>query len=93
MATLRHVGPGIKNLVNNTIAVPARFIDTYRPVDAGMTVKQVQRENVRVIKKLEDVKSQIAELEAKVQLHPEDLDLAGQRQHSKVIRRRTPCSL
>jgi len=85
MATLRHVGPGIKNLINNSIAVPARFIDTYRPVDAGMTIKEVQRENVRVIKKLEEIKSQIGELEAKVALHPEDIDLAGQLNTAKLL--------
>ena len=76
-ATLRHLGPGIKNIVNNTVAVPARLVDRYRPIDAGMTIKEVQQANTTVIKKLEELKKSISEAEAKLSLKPENLDLAG----------------
>ena len=55
IATLRHLGPGIKNLINNTIPVPARFIDTYRAVDSGRNIKQVQQASVKVINELKDL--------------------------------------
>jgi len=76
-ATLRHLGPGVKNIINNSIAVPARLVDRYRPIDAGLTLKQVQQSNTTVIKELEGLRKTISETEAKLSLKPEDLDLAG----------------
>jgi hypothetical protein len=76
-ATLRHLGPGVKNIINNTVAVPARLVDRYLPIDSGKTIKEVQQSNTVVIKKLEELKKSIAETEAKVSLNPDDLDLAG----------------
>ena len=76
-ATLRHLGPGIKNIINNSIAVPARLVDRYRPIDADLTLKQVQQKNTTVIKELETLRKTISEAEAKASLKPENLDLAG----------------
>ncbi len=78
LATLRHLGPGIKNVVNNSVAVPARFIDSYRAVDDGMTIKQVQQSSTKVINELNDLKSKIGELEAKVSLKPDNVELNGE---------------
>lgn len=78
LATLRHLGPGIKNIVNNSVAVPARFIDSYRAVDDGMTIKQVQQSSSKVINELNQLKTKISELEAKVSLKPDDIDLDGE---------------
>lgn len=78
LATLRHLGPGIKNIVNNSVAVPARFIDSYRAVDQGMTIKQVQQSSTKVINELNELKTKIGELEAKVSLKPDDIDLDGE---------------
>ena len=78
LATLRHLGPGIKNIVNNSVAVPARFIDSYRAVDDGMTIKQVQQSSSKVINELNQLKTKIGELEAKVSLKPDDIDLDGE---------------
>jgi len=78
LATLRHLGPGIKNIVNNSVAVPARFIDSYRAVDDGMTIKQVQQSSTKVINELNQLKAKIGELEAKVSLKPDDIDLDGE---------------
>jgi len=78
LATLRHLGPGIKNIVNNSVAVPARFIDSYRAVDQGMTIKQVQQSSTKVINELNELKTKIGELEAKVSLKPNDIDLDGE---------------
>ena len=78
LATLRHLGPGIKNIVNNSVAVPARFIDSYRAVDQGMTIKQVQQSSTKVINELNELKTKIGELEAKVSLKPNDINLDGE---------------
>jgi len=76
-ATLRHLGPGFKNLLNNSVAVPARLIDRYAPVDSGKTLKQVQQANVGVVRELETLKKDISVIETKLSLNPDDLDLAG----------------
>ncbi len=64
IATLRHLGPGIKNLINNTIPVPARLVDTYRAVDSGRNIKQVQQDSVKVINELKELRSKIGSTEA-----------------------------
>ena len=84
-ATLRHLGPGIKNLINNSVAVPARFIDSYRAVDQGMNIKQVQQSSTKVINELNDLKSKIGELEAKLSLKPDDIDLNGELNTLKLV--------
>lgn len=86
MATLQHLGPGIKNIVNNSVAVPSRYVDKYRAVDAGMTVRQVQRSSENVIGELNTLKDEIAALEARVSLYPDDLDLLGKLSTKKLIR-------
>ena len=85
MATLRHLGPGLKNLINNTVPVPARFIDTYRAVDSGMNIKQVQQSTVRVMDQLSELKTKIGALEAKLQLDPDDLDAVGEINTLKLL--------
>ena len=78
IATLRHLGPGIKNLINNTIPVPSRLVDTYRAVDSGRNIKQVQQANVKVINELKELRGKIGSLEARLSLDPEDLDAVGE---------------
>ena len=84
-ASLRHLGAGAKNIINNSIEVPARLVDRYRPVDAGMTLRQVQESSIGVTKELGDIKKQIAELEAKVSLKPDSLALAGELNTLKLL--------
>lgn len=86
MATLRHLGPGIKNVINNSVAVPARYVDKYRAVDSGMTVRQVQQASEGVIGELNVLKGEISALEAKVSLNPDDLDLIGELNTKKLLR-------
>jgi hypothetical protein len=78
IATLRHLGPGIKNLINNTVPVPARLIDTYRAVDSGRNIKQIQQDSVKVINELKGLRSKIGSVEARLSLDPEDLDAVGE---------------
>jgi hypothetical protein len=85
MATLRHLGPGIKNVINNTIAVPARMIDQYRPVDAGMTLRQVQASSTGIIRELDDLKKQIAEVDAQLSLKPDSVELSGKANTLKLL--------
>jgi len=85
ITTLRHLGPGLKNIVNNTVRVPARLIDTYLPVHDGMSIKNVQQSTTGVIRELNDLKSKIGVLEAKVSLRPDDLDAAGELNTLKLL--------
>ena len=85
MTTLSHLGPGLKNIVNNTVRVPARMIDTYLPVHDGMTIKNVQQSATIVIRELKDLKTKIADLEARVSLRPDDLSAAGELNTLKLI--------
>ena len=78
MTTLRHLGPGVKNLVNNTVKVPSRLIDRYLPVHEGMRIKNVQQSTTILIRELNELKSKIGEVEAKLSLKPDDLDLMGE---------------
>ena len=84
-AQLRHLGPGLKSIVNDKVSTPARLIDRYRAVDSGMTFKQVQQANTRVVNDLNDIKTKISALEAKVSLKPDDLDLAGELNTLKLL--------
>lgn len=76
MASLRHLGPGLKNIFNNTVKTPARYVDKYRAVDRGMTLREVQMASRGVIGELDELKPKISALEAKVSLSPDDIDLA-----------------
>jgi hypothetical protein len=84
-AQFRHLGPGIKNTVNNSVAVPARFIDSYRAVDQGMTIKSIQQSSTKVINELNELKTKIGELEAKVSLKPNDIELNGELNTIKLL--------
>jgi 5'-deoxynucleotidase YfbR-like HD superfamily hydrolase len=84
-AQLRHLGPGLKNILNDTVSTPARLVDKYRAVDSGMTFKQVQQANTKVIDDLNVLKTKIAALEANVSLKPDDLDLAGELNTLKLL--------
>jgi len=84
-ATFRHLGPGVKNLINNTIATPARLVDRFRPVDAGMTFNQIQKASVGVVKELEEIKTNIGAVETKLSLNPDDINLAGELNTLKLL--------
>lgn len=86
MASLRHLGAGIKNIVNNTIETPSRYIDRYRPASDGMTFAKIQQETDGVVKELDDLKTKIAGLEARASLYPDDLDLAAQLNTVRLLR-------
>lgn len=85
MASLQHLGPGIKHVINNTIAVPARLIDRYRPINDGMTIAQVQKTHTDIIKELNALKSKIGEVEAKLSLKPESVALNGELNTLKLM--------
>lgn len=86
MTTLRHLGPGLKNIINNVDRVPARLIDRYLPVHGGMTIKNVQQSATVVMRELKDLDTRIAEGEARLSIHPDDLDLAGKVNTLKLLR-------
>ena len=86
MTTLRHLGPGLKNIINNVDRVPARLIDRYLPVHGGMTIKNVQQAATGVMRELKNLNAQIAEGEATLSIHPDDLDLAGKVNTLKLLR-------
>jgi hypothetical protein len=84
-AQLRHLGPGLKSVIYDTVATPARLVDKYRAVDAGLTFSQVQKLNTKVINELNELKTSISALEAKVSLNPDDIDLAGELNTFKLL--------
>jgi len=84
-AQLRHLGPGLKSVIYDTVATPARLVDKYRAVDAGLTFRQVQKLNTKVINELNELKTGISALETKVSLNPDDLDLAGELNTLKLL--------
>lgn len=85
MTSLRHLGPGLKNVINNTVAVPARIVDRYRPVDQGLTFKAVQQKTQGVINDLKKVKDDISAVETKLSLYPDDIDLTGKLNTLKLL--------
>jgi hypothetical protein len=85
MTTLRHVGPGVKNLVNNTLAVPSRIVDRYAPKFEGMTLREVQQKSRGVINELSKLKKEISEVETSLSLRPDDLDLTGKLNTLKLL--------
>lgn len=78
MASLRHLGPGLKNLIYNTVKTPSRIIDKYSKIDGNLTYRQVQESNAKVIRELEDVRSKIAKVEGMALLKKDDLDIAAE---------------
>lgn len=85
MASLQHLGKGLKNILDNTIQVPARLVDRYRPVEAGMTYAKVQQASNSVVKDLENLKKEIGELEAKLTLDPENARISGELNTKKLL--------
>jgi len=84
-ATLRHLGPGLKHILNNTVAVPTRIVDKYRPIDSNMTIRQVQQSSTAVIKELQDLKKSISVAETKLSLDSQNLDLIGEVNTLKLL--------
>ena len=78
MTTLRHLGPGLGNFIYNTVREPARLIDRYLPKFDGMTIKKVQESANIVTRELNELKTRIAELEARLSLKPDDLEAMGE---------------
>ena len=78
MTTLRHLGPGLGNFIYNTVKEPARLIDRYLPKFDGMTIKKVQESANIVTRELNELKTRMAALEARLSLKPDDLDAMGE---------------
>ena len=85
MASLRHLGPGIKNIVNNSVRVPARLVDKYSPLGTTATLDKVQKASVGVMRELEELKGKIGAAETKLSLDPEDIDLLGEVNTLKLL--------
>lgn len=86
MASLRHLGTGTKNVLNNTVKAPARYVDKYRRLDKGLTLIEVQRASRGVINELNSLKDEISALETKASLYPNDMDLALELNTKKLLR-------
>ena len=85
MTTLRHLGPGLKNFIYNTVKEPARLIDRYLPKFDGMTIKNVQQSANAVTRELNELKARAAELEARLSIKPDDLDAMGELNTIKML--------
>jgi hypothetical protein len=85
MASLRHLGPGIKNIVNNSVRTPARLVDKYNPVGVTATLEKVQKASTGVMRELQELKSKIGAAETKLSLKPDDIDLLGEVNTLKLL--------
>jgi hypothetical protein len=85
MASLQHLGPGLKNLIYNTVKTPARIFDRYRRIDGNRTYGDVQTSLGSVAKELEELRGKIRILEGKVALRKDDLPLAGELNTLKLL--------
>jgi len=85
MVSLRHLGPGVKNIVNNSVRVPARLVDKYSPLGTTATLEKVQKASVGVIRELQELKAKIGAAETKLSLDPEDVDLLGEVNTLKLL--------
>jgi hypothetical protein len=85
MASLRHLGLGVKNIVNNSVQVPARLVDKYNPIGTTATLEKVQKASNGVIRELEELKAKIGAAETKLSLDPEDIDLLGEVNTLKLL--------
>lgn len=85
MTTMRHLGPGLKNIINNSKRVPTRLVDRYLPVHSGMTIRAVQQSSTMVVRELQTLKTRIAEVETKASLYPDNLDIAGELNTLKLL--------
>ena len=85
MSTLRHLGPGLKNIVNNSVRVPARLVDKYSPLGTTSTLEKVQRSSVNVMRELNELKGKIGAAETKLSLKPDDIDLMGEVNTLKLL--------
>jgi hypothetical protein len=84
-ASLRHLGAGLSNVIYDGVKTPSRLIDKYRAVDSNMTFSQVQKSSTKVVNELNELKSKISALDAKVSLNPDDLDLAAELNTFKLL--------
>ena len=84
-AQLRHLGPGLKNVITDKMPTPSRLIDRYKAINSNVTLKQVQQSSVSVIDELKVLKDKISALETKLSLNPDDLDLAGELNTFKLL--------
>ena len=73
MASLRHLGPGVKNIVNNTNSNISRLVDRINPLGERLNLADVQKASVGVIRELEELKSKIGAAEAKLSLYPDEI--------------------
>ena len=85
MASLRHLGPGIKNIVNNTNSDISRLVDRINPLGERLNLADVQKSSIGVIRELEELKSKIGAGEAKLSLYPDDIDLMGEINTLKLL--------
>jgi hypothetical protein len=86
MASLQHLGPGVKNFVYNTNKQAARLVDRYRKIDAGRTLAEVNTDTVKLTKELDVLKAKVGELEARASLFPDDANLAMELSTARLLR-------
>jgi hypothetical protein len=85
LASLRHLGPGVKNIVNNTNSNISRLVDRINPLGERINFADVQKSSIGVIRELEELKSRIGTAEAKLSLDPDDVDLMGEVNTLKLL--------
>ncbi len=77
MASLRHAGEGMRNLVDNTRTAKNRMVDNYN-APAKIDYKALKEDLQKSGSEIARLSKEIANLEARVSLDPDNADLIGE---------------
>jgi len=77
LASLQFLGPGLKNLMFNTVKAPIRLIDNYTPVKGeGLTYSEIAIKNNDLIKEIKTDSAKAIDLAKQVKAEPNNTMLA-----------------
>lgn len=77
LASLRHLGPGLKNLIFNTTREPQRLIDGYKiSKEEGSTVAEIAAKRNSLLTEINDLQKEVNNISSESFVKPNDIDLA-----------------
>ena len=86
LASLQHLGPGLKNIIFNTKKDANRLIDNYNIKGGARTFKDVEVSRAVVTKQLKEADAEIAAAKAKLSLDPNNTNLITQVNTLEMLR-------
>ena len=87
MASLGHLGEGMKDVIYNSVQAPKRLIDNYRHVPGmDLNIRQVEKSRIGVIKEIEQLDKHIANLQKEAKKFPDDPNIPAEINVNKMLR-------